>query len=254
VILALDIIKATPRLTEADIFMDCQPAITAIIAISSPKPQPGQYLVATFHTLLRHLLTARRSLRIRLHWVPAHVSIVGNEAVNVRTKEAATGASSALFSCIKLFEKPLPLSKSATIDAGAFRERWLAEWTAYPHFTRISLFDDARPSNAVLRMYEDLSRPQCSVLTQLRTGHIGLNAYLFRFHLAPSPSCTLCNAPESVPHFLLLCPAYRRQRLDLIRRLGTARLSLKLLLSAKNDAKPVLDFVRDTGRLPRYSL
>ncbi|KAJ7825319.1 hypothetical protein B0H13DRAFT_2442650 [Mycena leptocephala] len=77
-----------------------------------------------------------------------------------------------------------------------------------------------------------------------------LNAYLFRFHLAPSPSCTLYNAPESVPHFLL-CPAYRRQRLDLIRRLGTACLSLKLLLSAKNDAKPVLDFVRDNGRLPR---
>jgi hypothetical protein len=103
-------------------------------------------------------------------------------------------------------------------------------------------------------MYNDLTRPQCSVLTQLRTGHIGLNAFLFRFHLAPSPACALCNTPESVPHFLLLCPAYRRQRLDLVRRLGTARLSLKLLLSAKKDAKPVLDFVRDTGRFPRYSL
>ncbi|KAJ7150969.1 hypothetical protein C8R43DRAFT_834675, partial [Mycena crocata] len=85
-------------------------------------------------------------------------------------------------------------------------------------------------------------------LTQMRTSHIGLNAYLFRFNLAPSPSCDLCSAPETVPHFLLSCPRYRRQRLDLILRLGTARLSLRLLLSAKSDPKPVLRFVRETGR------
>jgi hypothetical protein len=36
--------------------------------------------------------------------------------------------------------------------------------------------------------------------------------------------------------------------------LGTARLSLKLLLESKTDHKPVLAYVRDTGRLPRYSL
>ncbi|KAJ6610965.1 hypothetical protein B0H10DRAFT_1652619, partial [Mycena sp. CBHHK59/15] len=64
-------------------------------------------------------------------------------------------------------------------------------------------FDSPRPSNCVLCMYDDLSRPQCSMLTQLRTTHIGLNAYLYRFHLAPSPNCTLCLVPETVPHFLL---------------------------------------------------
>lgn len=107
------------------------------------------------------------------------------------------------------------------------------------------------PSNAVQRMYEDLSRPQCSVLTQLRTAHIALNAYLYRFHLAPSPDCHLCLVPETVSHFLL---AIRRQHLKLIQELGTARLSLRRLMSAKTDPKPVLPFVRDTDRLPRYSL
>ncbi|KAJ6534621.1 hypothetical protein DFH09DRAFT_1369739 [Mycena vulgaris] len=47
--------------------------------------------------------------------------------------------------------------------------------------------------------------------------------------------------------------------LDLLRnnkRLGTARLSLRLLLAAKADPKPgpVLAFVKATGRFPRYSL
>jgi hypothetical protein len=37
-------------------------------------------------------------------------------------------------------------------------------------------------------------------------------------------------------------------------RVKTARLSLRTLLSSKNDAAPVLAFVRATGRLPRYDL
>jgi hypothetical protein len=104
------------------------------------------------------------------------------------------------------------------------------------------------------KMYSGLTRPQCSVLTQLRTSHIGLNAYLHRFKLVPSPQCPHCHVPESVPHFLLVCPAYRAARLALIVRVKTARLSLRKLLSAKSDAAPVLAFVRATGRLPRYDV
>ncbi|KAJ7700684.1 hypothetical protein B0H17DRAFT_925216, partial [Mycena rosella] len=54
-------------------------------------------------------------------------------------------------------------------------------------------FDNAKPSSATTRMYADLSRPQCSILTQLRTAHVGLNAFLYRFHLAPSPDCDHCS-------------------------------------------------------------
>jgi hypothetical protein len=116
------------------------------------------------------------------------------------------------------------------------------------------LCDSPRPSNSLARLYDDLSRPQCSVLTQLRTTHFALNSYLYRFHLAPSPDCALCLVPETVPHFLLSCPIYRRQCLRLIQRLGTARLSLRLLLPTKSEPKPVLDFVRETGRFPCYAL
>jgi hypothetical protein len=72
-----------------------------------------------------------------------------------------------------------------------------------PRHARIFTFDDATPSKALETMYVGLSRPQCSVLAQLRTGHIGFNAYLHRFKLVPSPLCSHCNAPESVPHLLL---------------------------------------------------
>jgi hypothetical protein len=157
---------------------------------------------------------------------------------------------------IKLFESPLPTSRAAVIAAGAkaFALQWREEWSLSPRYARISTFDNATPSKALEKMYNNLSRPQCSVLTQLRTGHIGLNAYLHRFKIAPSPLCPHCATPESVPHLLLTCPVYRHARLHLIIRVKTARLSLRTLLSAKSDAAPVLAFVRDTGRLPRYEL
>jgi ribonuclease HI len=252
-ILALEIIASTARLTSVDVFTDCQPTL---IALAAPQAQPGQYLLAAFHLLLRRLLRARPTLRIRFHWIPAHVGVPGNEAVDARAKEAAQGASSALTLHLPLFDRPLPTSRAATMAAGAkaFQARWHEEWSTSPRYHRIALFDSPKPSNSVARMYTDLSRAQCSVLTQLRTAHIGLNAFLYRFHLAPSPDCPLCLVPETVTHYLLACPRFRRQRLRLIMRLGTARLSLRRLLAVKSDHKAVLSFVRDTDRFPRYAV
>jgi ribonuclease HI len=91
-ILTLDIIASTARLTSVDVFTDCQPALIALAAL---RAQPGQYLLAAFHLLLRRLLRARPTLRICFHWIPAHVGVPGNEAVDAHAKEAAQGASSA---------------------------------------------------------------------------------------------------------------------------------------------------------------
>lgn len=181
---------------------------------------------------------------------------MGNEAVGTHTKEAAQGASSALASQIIPFERPLPVSKAVAMDAGAkeFKVHWLEEWALLPQFCRISLFDSAKPSNAVAKIYNRLSRLQCSILTQLCTTHLALNTYLYRFHLAPSPDCKLCLGPETIPHYLLSCPHYRCQRLDLVLKLGTVHLSLRRLLATKSDSKPVLRFMRDTGHFPCYTL
>ncbi|KAJ6533702.1 hypothetical protein B0H19DRAFT_965033 [Mycena capillaripes] len=80
----------------------------------------------------------------------------------------------------------------------------------------------------------------------LRTGHIGLNAYLHRFKLAPSPLCAHCAVPEWVPDFLLLCPAYRGHRFHIINRLGSARLSHRRLISSKLPSPALSSLSRDT--------
>ncbi|KAJ6581332.1 hypothetical protein B0H19DRAFT_1060930 [Mycena capillaripes] len=90
-------------------------------------------------------------------------------------------------------------------------------------------------------------------LRDLKQGYVGfaLNAYvyLYRFHLAPSPDCDFCLVvPETVPHYLLSCPRYRRERLKLVLSLGTARLSLRRLLAVKADPRPVLRLLQLRSR------
>ncbi|KAJ7764594.1 hypothetical protein DFH07DRAFT_956052 [Mycena maculata] len=109
--------------------MDCQPAIAALAA---PKAQPGQYLLAAFHTSLHRLLRARASFRLgsRQHGGQRRCQCL----VDACTKEAALGASTPLMSCLCPLDSSLPLSKAATIAGGikSFRACWLSEWTTSP--------------------------------------------------------------------------------------------------------------------------
>ncbi|KAJ7301423.1 hypothetical protein DFH08DRAFT_650059, partial [Mycena albidolilacea] len=122
-ILALDIIVSTVRLTSVNVFTDCQPAL---IALATLQAQPGQYLLAAFHLLFHRLLRACPTLRIRFHWIPTHVGVPRNEAVDAHAKEAAQGASTTLTLHLPLFDRPLPMSRAATMAAGAkaFQARW----------------------------------------------------------------------------------------------------------------------------------
>ncbi|KIJ25198.1 hypothetical protein M422DRAFT_108546, partial [Sphaerobolus stellatus SS14] len=72
--------------------------------------------------------------------------------------------------------------------------------------------DKRPPSRHVLKFYKDLPRRSCSIITQLRTGFIGLNSYLYKVKAVDSPKCPHCQVTESVTHFLLHCRRYIQQR------------------------------------------
>ncbi|KAK0469965.1 uncharacterized protein EV420DRAFT_1256730, partial [Desarmillaria tabescens] len=66
-------------------------------------------------------------------------------------------------------------------------------------------------SAKVQRLYS--SRPEASLLTQLRTSHLPLhNSYLHRIKAVNSRNCDYCNDPETVSHFLLSCRRYIDER------------------------------------------
>ncbi|KAJ7658736.1 hypothetical protein DFH06DRAFT_990138, partial [Mycena polygramma] len=93
-------------------------------------------------------------------------------------------------------------------------------------------------------------------ITQLRTGHVGLHAYLARFGAVDSPLCQMCQTPETVGHFLLSCRRFCPER-DILRRKlfadGRQPLSKKTLLGKAKNRTALLEYVHATGRLPQYN-
>ncbi|KAI0661447.1 hypothetical protein C8Q70DRAFT_898000, partial [Cubamyces menziesii] len=85
-------------------------------------------------------------------------------------------------------------------------------------------------------------------LTQLRSGHIALNAYLARIRAVDSPLCSHCGIPETVSHYLFTCRRYAPQR-HRLRQAINGPLSLRSVLSSTDARTAVLDYVAATGRL-----
>ena len=105
------------------------------------------------------------------------------------------------------------------------------------------------------RLYDDFPRRSNSLITQIRTGHIGLNAYLYRINATESPLCATCLAPESPYHFLLVCRRYITQRHLLRSALASEKLPLSLttlFAHSSQRARSLLAYIRSTNRIPDY--
>jgi ribonuclease HI len=253
-ILAMDIAKTTPRHSNRlVILLDNQAAIQALHA---NRPQPGQYLLRTFHAQLNSLLKTRPNLRGKVHlaWIPGHEGVEGNEAVDAEAKSAAQGDSTEVFrGKLKVFKSNLPSSAAAKIAVGKkrAREEWQEMWETSPRAARLAPIDPNPPRAAILDLYSDLTRQEGSILTQMRCRSVGLNHYLHRIGAVDSPLCPKCSEPETVMHYLLECQRFVQQRTSL-RISIRGRLSLPNLLSNKNNLRSILNYFKSTGRFPLY--
>ncbi|KAJ6611353.1 hypothetical protein B0H10DRAFT_1809644 [Mycena sp. CBHHK59/15] len=90
----------------------------------------------------------------------------------------------------------------------------------------------------------------------MRTGHVGLNAYLARFGAVDSSLCPACREPETVNHFLLTCRRFTGQR-DVLRRALYADdrqpLNKRSLLGKCKNKGALLAYIVSTNRFPRYA-
>ncbi|KIJ52480.1 hypothetical protein M422DRAFT_87158, partial [Sphaerobolus stellatus SS14] len=89
-------------------------------------------------------------------------------------------------------------------------------------------------------------------LTQLRTGHVALNAFLKKTKAVTTPMCHTCKLPETVPHYLLHCRRYITQRRVLKREAGKAANSIANLLSNPKVIKSTLRYIAATKRFKDY--
>lgn len=151
----------------------------------------------------------------------------------------------------------LHLLDSAAATKQAFLERLSNEattiWQTSPRYSKMVRIDRqmANPKNHFLKLTSSFSKAQTSLLMQLRTGHISLNAHLYRIGKADSPICPGCNIEnESVRHFVLECPAYTREREYL--EIADARLSRSLPMLLNHD-RMILHLFRYIAATERLS-
>ena len=134
------------------------------------------------------------------------------------------------------------------------RLQWKTLWEASPQGRRFQrAIDPTPPGRDAAKVFRSLSRRQCSILTQLRSGHAGLNRFLARIGAVDSPLCAVCRVPESVSHYLLTCRRFTAAR-HALRQAVSGPLSLRSTLGDYKARTAVLKFVEATGRFPPYTV
>jgi ribonuclease HI len=249
IILALHLAHNLPRTARSiTIHLDNQAAIKA--CTSHACRQSAQYLILLIHEIREKLKFTHRSASVALNWIPGHRGIPGNEHADRLAKEAATDQNRRDISL------HLHASLAHTRQIARTHFASPSENPRSGHHHRRCRGDVN--SRSTLRALSKLPRSHCSIIVQLRSGHIALRKYLARFARAEDPLCPTCHLPESVDHFLLICKRFNKQRKELFKsihaidkKINHRRLSV--LLSHPDVLPLTAKYAISTGRFPLHA-
>ena len=143
------------------------------------------------------VLAARREHRISFCWVPAHVSVKGNEETYELAK---TGVSHQFTAC------PVPHRELFLIIRSAVNVVWQERWNANRATSKMG----AITARAVSLWSYAHVRGRCREITLacLWTGHTHLT-HGFLMSREVEPYCDDCLVPLTVRHLLVECPSLR---------------------------------------------
>jgi RNase H len=177
IILALKMLDTRPALRSVLIALDNQAVIQAL---QNNRTQPTQYLLDNVHVAILRLKRKHRRLHIHMEWVPGHMDIEGNEIADEHAKRAADGEVSNSNDLPDSLKKRLPASIAAlrAKRKKSLMQHWRKIWSKSPRFTKMSQVDPNLPNRKILKLLSPLPRRASSILVQLRTGHVSLNAFL----------------------------------------------------------------------------
>lgn len=142
------------------------------------------------------------------------------------------------------------MSESKINEAKAEWEKsWATERTSRPTKRLVEL-----PTKKTLEYWSDLQKATASILMQLRTGRIGLAAYLHRINGRDSARCSCDLGNETVSHILLECALLQDERSWMRNALSQRGVALRLdeLLTRPEARAIVAEFMIRTGVLDQF--
>jgi len=153
-------------------------------------------------------------MEIDLRWIPAHKGVPGNEAADRAAKEVAGGAldpgriapgenRNQDRERVATESTTLLTTAKRTISE-ALQDDWESIWARGKHGRYLHSLD-VKPDKKTLKAHQNLPRALSSIITQMRTGKIGLRAYLYSINKAETNQCTCNQGEQTVEHILLRC-------------------------------------------------
>ena len=250
-ILATWLVTSTPETAgkKTTHYIDNQAIIKAL---TTPNSAAGQYLLSSIRQAAN-----RTGSQLTIRWISSHSKVKGNEAVDKLAKDAAAGRSSARARLPHILRSPLPASALAIKQEyiSTLKNKWSTLWGASPRKARLAQFGEAFPFSTFLKRLDSLTRKQSSIILQLRCGHLPLNVYLHRINKSESDRCQACydeeeqvSHPETINHFIFICPAYNEARTELIDRISLNHFHLSNIMKDTNRLKALTTYINRTGR------
>ena len=229
----------------------CVDSQAAIKRHNSWAKSPADYIFEEIHKLAREIMSAYPNVKLKIRWTPGHMRIQGNETVDTEAKKAADNPEANVNARFGILARGLPVSRSAHRQKlkDAAKAKYVRSFRDGPRFHRMVAFDPSMPSRKFLNSIAKLPRRFVSILTQLRTNHVPLQAYLHRFKRADSPTCQQCfSAPETVSHYLFFCNKYATQRLHLTKAFDKGRALDRSVLGNRKLFPALFRFIKDSNR------
>ncbi|KAF5325926.1 hypothetical protein D9611_000194 [Ephemerocybe angulata] len=225
-------------------------------SMKSGRPGPGQYLQDEFFKLANMLSNnGPNRQKFTMRWISAHSDVAQNEKVDEEAKKAARGETSFIMSLPPLLQPGLPrsiFSLKEEVKKEA-KKRWAEIWAGSKRSEGFENIDTEFPFKGYRKHTKELTRAQNSMLVQLRTGHIPLNMYLHIRKKTDTSTCQKCNSgkPETLEHFLHVCPAYRAHRAVMDKVHGRDKRNMVKIMG---NYKHIRALVRYANRMGRFTL
>ncbi|KAF3484325.1 uncharacterized protein GIQ15_03649 [Arthroderma uncinatum] len=253
--MALDLVLETNR--TAVIFTDSQAAIKTIGKLGIMGQQFLTEILRTWEQIKNN------GQDVEIAWIPSHEGVEGNELADQKAKEATgwrivrnrrgrTTQADTDNTARRLTDLKVPLTCLLRIISSHVYARWEKEWREESRGRDLYKLAET-PFRGIVSLHAKLSRPLSSILTQMRTGKIGLRDYLLNIRVpqVEDDVCQCLKGRESTSHLLRACPIFKDLRRDILWQ-GEWTTDLKKMLSHKNYAPKAARFMLHTKLLGQF--